>query len=92
MDHAKEELAALATHLRARRRPILEVWRRAAQRDPTLTTMSALSRSQFNDHIPEILDAFERKLSAENLDRTVEAAEEQKEGAAGHGLHRWQLG
>jgi signal transduction histidine kinase len=92
MGQAKEELAALATHMRARRRPILEAWRRAAERDPTLTTMSALSRSQFNDHIPEILDAFERKLSAENLDRTMEAAEEQKEGAAGHGLHRWQLG
>ena len=92
MEQGKEELTALAAHLRARRRPILEAWRRAAERDPTLTTMSALSRAQFNDHIPEILDAFERKLSAENRDRTVAAAEEQKEGAAGHGLHRWQLG
>lgn len=92
MEQAKKELAALAAHLRARRRAILEAWRRAAERDPTLTTMSALSRSQFNDHIPEVLDAFERKLSAETPDRTVEAAEEQKEGASGHGLHRWQLG
>jgi len=92
MEQAKEELATLAAYLRARRRPILETWRRASERDPTLTTMSALTRSQFNDHIPEILDAFERKLSAENLGRTLQAAEEQKEGAAGHGLHRWQLG
>jgi signal transduction histidine kinase len=92
MEQAKQELTALASHLRARRRPILEAWRGAAERDPTLTTMSALSRAQFNDHIPEVLDAFERKLSAEDLDRTVEAAEEQKESAAGHGMHRWQLG
>jgi signal transduction histidine kinase len=92
MEQTKAELAALATHLRARRRAILEAWRRAAQCDPTLTAIPVLSRSQFNDHIPEVLDAFERRLSAENLDRTVEAAEEQKAGAAGHGLHRWQLG
>lgn len=92
MQPAKEELTALATHLRARRRAILEAWRRAAERDPTLTTMSALSRAQFYDRIAEVLDAFEHMLSAENLDRTVEAAEEQREGAAGHGLQRWQLG
>jgi signal transduction histidine kinase len=92
MQSAKEELGALAIHLRARRRAILEAWRRAADRDPTLTTMSALSRSQFYDHIPEVLEAFERKLSAESFEGTMKAAEEQREGAAGHGLHRWQLG
>jgi len=92
MSSEKEQLIALAAHMGGRRRGILETWRRAADRDPTLTTMSALSRAQFNDHVPEILDAFERKLSAENPDGTAQAAEEQKEGAAGHGLSRWQLG
>ena len=92
MPSEKEQLTALAAHMRARRRGILETWRRAADRDPTLTTMSALSRAQFNDHVPEILDAFERKLSAESPARTAQAADEQREGAAGHGLSRWQLG
>lgn len=54
--------------------------------------MSVLSRTQFYDRIPEVLDAFEHILVADK-DRTVEeAAEEERQSAAGHGLHRWQLG
>jgi hypothetical protein len=92
MQQPKVELAALAAHLRTRRRAILEAWRRAAKRDPRLTTVSALSRTQFYDHIPEVLDAFEHILVADKGSNVVEAAEEERQGTAGHGLHRWQLG
>jgi signal transduction histidine kinase len=57
-----------------------------------LTTASTITRAQFIDHIPAVLDAFERRLSAQDsLDR-AEAREEQRESAAEHGLHRWQQG
>ncbi len=87
-----EQLSALATHLGERREALLRTWRQAAENDPELTTASTLSRSQFRDHIPEVLDAFERRLCARHRTEMIEAALEQKEGAAGHGVHRWQQG
>jgi signal transduction histidine kinase len=53
---------------------------------------SALSRVQFHDRVPEVLDAFERKLSASRHVDKQELAVEQQESAAAHGLHRWQQG
>ena len=59
-----EELNAVAAHLRERRPAILDAWRAAADADPQLTTSDSLPRSQFNDHIPDVLDVFERRLEA----------------------------
>jgi len=87
-----EQLALLAARLSGRREAILRRWRDAAESDPELTTASALSRTQFYDHIPEVLDAFERLLSARDRADRREAKAERQEGAAGHGLHRWQQG
>ena len=86
-----DALSDLASHLRSRRKSILAAWREASERDPQVTTASALTRVQFHDRIPEVLDAFERKLSARRLDKQ-ELAVEQQESAAAHGLHRWQQG
>jgi signal transduction histidine kinase len=85
-------LTDLATHLRVRREAILDAWRRAADSDPRLPTAATLTRAQFVDHIPDILDTFERRLSAETSAAKHAAVEEQKEGAAAHGLQRWQQG
>lgn len=91
-DVEKEQLVRLALHLSSRREVILQGWRQAVEADPRLTTASNLSRSQFNDHIPELLDAFERELSSlERIDK-VEASAHQRESAAEHGTHRWQQG
>jgi len=87
-----DQLAAIAAALATRRDAILQHWREAAAADPELTTASALSRGQFHDHIPEVLDAFERRLRAEHRDEKEEAAEDEREGAVGHGLVRWQQG
>jgi signal transduction histidine kinase len=87
-----EELAALASYLSDRREAILAAWRSAAESDPELSTASTLSRIQFNDHIPAVLDAFERELSSRHRAETMEATEEEKEYAAEHGLHRWYHG
>jgi signal transduction histidine kinase len=87
-----DALSDLASHLRARRKSILAAWRDASERDPEVTTASALTRVQFHDRIPEVLDAFERKLSARRHVEKQELAVEQQENAAAHGLHRWQQG
>jgi signal transduction histidine kinase len=87
-----QELAALASHLSVRREAILTTWRNAVESDPELSTSPTLSRIQFNDHIPAVLNAFERELCARHRAETWEAAEEQKEHAAEHGQHRWHHG
>jgi signal transduction histidine kinase len=88
----KDQLPLIAAALADRRDAILQRWREAADADPELTTASALSRTQFHDHIPEVLDAFERRLRARHQGEKAEAVEDQREGAVGHGLVRWQQG
>ena len=87
-----EQLGELANHLSGRRSAILENWRCSVDNDPHLTTASTLARKEFYDHIPAVLDAFEQILRARYLTDKAEAAEEQKEHAAEHGLHRWHHG
>jgi signal transduction histidine kinase len=87
-----EQLNALASHLGARREAILLAWRTAVDRDPQLTTASTISRAQFNDHIPDVLDGFDRQLRAHNPIEHAQARDDERESAAGHGLHRWQQG
>lgn len=92
MPSQHEQLTDLAHYLNARRAVILRAWRAAVSGDPALTAASALSRTQFYDHIPEVLDGFERRLSAQQDSDAVKAAQAQSHGAAEHGLHRWQQG
>ena len=87
-----EQLTALALHLAARRDSILRAWRKAVDRDPSLTTGASLPRTQLNDHIPDLLDAFERKLRILAGSKLSEAKDGNKENAAAHGLQRWQQG
>ena len=89
----EDQLAALRSHLVARRKTILQRWRKAAGADPNLTTASALPRSQFDDHIPAVLDAFDRKLhaSAAAAPATLPAQKSAPDAAA-HGMQRWQQG
>jgi signal transduction histidine kinase len=90
--NAAEQLIALADHLRGARSSILQSWQDLVAQDPELTTSSTISRTQFNDHIPQVLDAFEHRLRAQGPTERREAREEQRENAAVHGLHRWQQG
>ena len=59
----RAQLAALASRLGARRNAILQAWRRAVDGDPLSESGAKLSRAQFFDHIPEVLDSFEHLLS-----------------------------
>jgi signal transduction histidine kinase len=85
-------LQALAAYLANKRPEILLEWHRRVDQDPELTTAFSISRTQFYDHIPQVLDAFERRLRANNADARDEAIAEQKQSAGEHGLHRWQQG
>ena len=85
-------LQELAAFLAGRREQILANWRRAVDADPELTTASTITRAQFVDHIPAVLDAFQWRLSAQHPADREQAREEQKQSAAEHGLHRWQQG
>ena len=85
------ELNRFAAPLHARRQAILDAWRAVADADPLLTTANSLPQSQFNDHIPDVLDVFERKLQAWPQDAQV-LNDEQKKDAATHGLQRWHQG
>jgi len=86
------ELAALASHLHARRRDILAAWSRRARLDPEITTAQSLSRVQFYDHIPGMLDSLERRLRATRIGDALEAQRDEASEAEGHGLQRWQQG
>jgi len=87
-----EQLAALATHLASRRAVLLQSWRAAVDADPEIHTSTALPRRQFVDHIPAVLDAFERRLHALPRPESSAARQARKEDSAVHGLVRWQQG
>src|SRR5471030_2836080 len=88
-----EQLNALSDFLRTQRETILRDWRTAADNDPKQTTVRALTRGQFNDHIPQVLDAFKRKLRARPGGPADKAADiVTKSEEVKHGLHRWQQG
>ncbi len=70
----------------------MQAWHQLVDADPGLTTASSISRAQFYDHIPQLLDAFADLLCAEDFREKKQASAEQKKSAGEHGLHRWQQG
>jgi signal transduction histidine kinase len=92
VEPSSDRLRKLAAHLALRRESILAAWRRAVDADPESTMTSTITRAQFIDHIPAVLDAFEHRLSAQDAIEQARAREEQKDSAGEHGLHRWQQG
>jgi signal transduction histidine kinase len=82
----------IAKFLSERRDAILASWRRAVDSDPELSTASTITRAQFIDHIPAVLDAFEWRLAAQQPADRARARAEEMDSAAEHGLHRWQQG
>lgn len=87
------QFTALAAHFSLRREAILLAWRKAADADPAQTTVHSLTHGQFQDHIPEVLDAFEHKLRSVPGGTEARAAQQETEDEeVKHGLHRWQQG
>jgi hypothetical protein len=88
MDRQLEDLAA---HLRARREHVLTAWRKAVSEDSALTSAASLPRTRFDDHVPDILDAYAQKLE-EWPGSGVAAADAAARCRERHGAHRWQQG
>ncbi len=91
-DDTSSQLRSIASYLARRQADILRRWHAMVDADPELSTASSISRAQFYDHIPQVLDAFERRLCARNQEDKDEANADEKRSAAEHGLHRWQQG
>jgi signal transduction histidine kinase len=91
-DRAMAQLAQLASSLLGRRDVILDAWRAAGDAEGECAIASSLSRVQFNDHIPAILDTLAHTLEA--LPGEPDAAAEQIQSSrfSDHGLQRWQQG
>ncbi len=87
-----DSLTALAAYIASRREVILDAWRTGIALDPKLTTGASLPRAQLHDHIPALLEDFERRLTARGTPAREEVENAEKGDAAAHGLHRWQQG
>ncbi len=91
-DLACVQLHTLAAHLDAQRPTILEQWRVATEGVPGLSVASSLTRRQFNDHIPGVLETLGDTLRAWPNSPSLEVRREGQDHVAGHGLQRWQQG
>lgn len=89
---AKEQLRVLAAELLERRETILDSWRSYGDATPGRNIGSSLSRAQFNDHIPAVLDSLANTLEAWPDKPTPHAVENEAEKVLEHGLQRWQQG
>lgn len=88
----RAQLSALAAHLGERREAILQHWRKATENTVELTIASSLTRVQFNDHIPGVLDALALRLRAWPGEESARAQQNEKDKVTEHGLQRWQQG
>ena len=82
-DHS-QAITDIVSFLFSRRETLLNNWRTVCESDPTLGKISVLSREEFNNLIPAILDILEQRL----LNKTPDI--EPAVAAESHGLHRWQ--
>jgi signal transduction histidine kinase len=92
MSPATPGLTRIGSAVLARADAILLRWYELADADAELSTASTLSRAQFRDHIPEVLEAFAQRLGAVRGAAAAQAATTIRDSAASHGVVRWQQG
>jgi len=86
------QLSELTAHLGKRRDAILQQWHKATENLENFSISSSLTRLQFNDHIPGVLDAFALRLRAWPDAPSTRSQENEKDQVTDHGLQRWQQG
>jgi signal transduction histidine kinase len=91
-DVTRTQLNELARHLLARRDHILQAWRHAGAADGDEGIASSLSRAQFNDHVPAILDCLANTIEAWPDPQGTAADQNEHAKVCEHGLQRWQQG
>jgi signal transduction histidine kinase len=75
-----------------RRDAILAAWRSAGERTDERSIASSLSRAQFNDHIPAVLDCLAHTIRESPDDHDPAADLNRTARVCDHGLQRWQQG
>lgn len=80
------QLSELVAYLVVRRETILNTWRTTCAADPTLHSASGLSREEFNNELPVILNILEQRLRKEPEEG------DPTEMSTQHGLNRWHKG
>ncbi len=91
-NRARMQLSAIASELLSRRDAILDAWRTAGEPGAERGIASSLSRAQFNDHVPAVLDCLAHTIEAWPEPQTATAGEIQSARVCDHGLQRWQQG
>ena len=89
---AREQMSVLASTLLSRRDAILEAWRAYGERVPGRNVAASLSRAQFNDHIPAVLDCLARTINSWPDEPDLETQQIENEKVFNHGMQRWQQG
>jgi signal transduction histidine kinase len=85
-------LLKLAAHLETQHETILQTWRKASEDDAVQGVMASMSRSEFFDHMPQILESFEERLRLWPEAEASAVREAENHTAWEHGAHRWQQG
>jgi len=80
----EQSLTGIVRYLFSRREAILANWRVACEKDPALAKIILLSREEFNNLLPVILNILEQRLLGEPVEADLAATAQE------HGLHRWQ--
>jgi len=70
----------------------LQRWRTLTENDPELIIASSLTRLQFNDHIPGVLDTLSDKLRSWPDGESSLDQQNEKDLVTAHGLQRWHQG
>ncbi|MBD2757735.1 RsbRD N-terminal domain-containing protein [Spirosoma validum] len=76
----------LASFLAARRPALLANWRTACETDPDLRSVNRLSRDEFTNQVPFMLNVLQQQLQQQDEEAQVDRL------AADHGLLRWHKG
>ncbi len=93
MEKTFKQLTELSRYLSGRREQLMKAWRMASEGDPQQTTVDSLTRTQFYDHIPQVLDVLEEELKSwPGGEREAAAKKREKREEIKHGLQRWQQG
>ncbi|AKD54813.1 sensor histidine kinase [Spirosoma radiotolerans] len=79
-----QSVTDLVTFLFNRRETLLNNWRTACEADASLKKISTLTREEFNNLIPSILESLEQQLMGQPVQTDPVLA------AKSHGLQRWQ--
>lgn len=87
-DHSftTHQIEQIVNHLTTRREALLGQWRTTCEQDPDMHSAASLSREEFNDQMPTLLNVLAQCLlrHATEVDALQVAAQ--------HGWHRWHNG